>query len=181
MNFTYNGADLSKIIERFYFNGNMYTVEYLDGSKEEYDLTKEDQQFIKRIMVLQALKRDKEMKLSNLKLKNCFDVFLSAICFSGVVLSIGKQKKEAVPFSVGGLIVSLGNVKQNMAKIRELKKYKLFFKLYEDLELINQSKILKYIEFDNMYQTEFDINTLDSYTYGEVKTINKVLKKVKGK
>ena len=49
----------------------------------------------------------------------------------------------------------------------------------KDLSIINNSAFLKCIEFENMYQIPVDIETIDSYTYGEMKSIYKEYKKRK--
>ena len=56
------------------------------------------------------------------------------------------------------------------------KKYKLFLDLVDHLDNISDSEFLKCVEFEKLYQKQFDINTLDEYTYGDVKTIYKSYK-----
>lgn len=79
-------------------------------------------------------------------------------------------------FSVIFSTFGIYNYRSNNKKIIELKKYKLFLDLVDHLDDINDSEFLKCIEFEKLYQKQFDINTLDEYTYGDVKTIYKSYK-----
>ena len=179
MNFSYNGVDPSKTIKRLYKGDGKLIVEHLDGSLEEFFYSISNEETLENIMIAQALKRDKNMNLSKIKLKNSLDIILSSVCLSVVALSAQKKREDLLPVSIGALLFSFHNIKDNIEKIRELKKYKLFFKLFEDLGFINKSGILKCVEFDSICQKPFDITTLDDYTYGDVKAINKELIKKK--
>ena len=58
MTFTYEGADLSKIIKKYFKNGNNYTIQYLDGTNFDYcSLASNEEQNIKCNMIKQAIER----------------------------------------------------------------------------------------------------------------------------
>lgn len=61
----------------------------------------------------------------------------------------------------------------------ELKKYRLFIDMMEELKTINISKLLECVEFEHMYQILLDLCHIDEYSYGDMKRIRKNLDKIK--
>ena len=132
-------------------------------------------------MLEQAKERQNAYNLDNLSFYN--KIYLSSEILSSAlaVLNLNEQNYKAI-FGYSFLLLLVLGVKlhkTNSKKLKELKKYKLFFEMEKDLSIINNSAFLKCIEFENMYQIPVDIETIDSYTYGEMKSIYKEYKKRK--
>jgi len=52
----------------------------------------------------------------------------------------------------------------------------LFFEMYNSLDEINKSEFMKCIEFENIYQKTLDIDTIDDFSYDEIKTLYRKFK-----
>lgn len=177
MNFIANKEDLSKTIKSYKSTGNNYKVVYMDGSEANFYCS--DENFgnqLRETMIKQAIERQKTFNIDFYdKIGSLYTALLMVDL--GVLwptLAYGDAASASLVL-VALASTTVASVKVNK-KIRELKKYKLFLEMVDDIELINSSDILKSIEFENIYLKPFDIDTLDDYTYGEVKTIHKELK-----
>lgn len=177
MTFTYDGADLSKVIECIYCDGNNFNIYYLDGSKSTYVCSSEDEkEKIKELMIKQAEERLRKFDIDYLFLKNkialCCVMGLSIGLAIPVVLSATIEKK--LSFNVQEIFVliliclAMGDFLKTNSKIKELKKYKMFLELLDKLDEIN----LQFEEND----LPLGIDTLDEFSYGEVKSWYKYYK-----
>ena len=182
MTFTYEGADLSKIIKKYFKNGNNYTIQYLDGTNFDYcSLASNEEQNIKCNMIKQAIERQVNISTKSISTINYVSLLNSILSAIGTSIGI-KNNKEILSIILFILLpFSLYNYKKSSSKLNELKKYRMFLELIDDLDKINNSQFLKCIEFDNYYQKQFDINTLDEYSYRDVKTIYKKFKEISKK
>lgn len=177
MNFTYDGADLSKTIKALQNKGNSYSIEYLDDSSSHYFCSdSKELQRIKDLMIEQAIQRQKNMDIKTFDfIKN---TYLGGSFISSLAISITQnQNKNALScLFLISLLFGIYKYRDSSKKIKELKKYKLFLELLPHLNEVNTSEILKCIEFDNIYQIPVDITTLDEYSYNQIKTIYKTYK-----
>ena len=180
MNFVQYGADLSKIIKNYTKTGDMYIVEYFDESYSQYEsLDRDEEKRLKTIMINQALERDNSYNIKNVSISNKLNIANSLMSTLLLSYTLYREKQLLSILTIIALTYGLKCLSDNAEKIRELKKYKLFFEMMNDLEIVNNSKVLKAVEFDNIYQMPFDINTLDRYSYNQVKDIYKSYYKVK--
>lgn len=173
MNFTYDGADLGKIIKSFSNNGDNFSLEYLDGSVSSYVCSNNNErQRIINLMIKQAEERQENINLDKLELRKKCDLIITAI--SSVVASVHINNNKQLLLVLLFLFVFINyEYKITNRKVKELKKYKLFLELLPYLEEVNNPEILKCVEFDKIYQKDLDITTLDEYSYSQVKTIYK--------
>ena len=168
------------IIKDYVKNGDNYTVSYMDGSESSYYCVEENHgEILRQTMLLQAYERQGLESINMMKTRK--DLSLVALLLSVLcTVSFIKNKHAALsPFTIllmAGLLIKRS---EYAYKLKELKKYKLFFELLPHLDDINRTEFLKHIEFDTMYQTPLDINTVDEYTYGEMKAIYKRVKTLK--
>lgn len=179
MNFSYGGADLSKIIKRYNRNQNEYLIEYLDGSIYSY-ISYEDneEEKIKKQMLEQAKQRDELFERRFLHFTDNAYLVSNLISISGLGFSLIKDENDFKFFWLIALIISMRKFKQTGKKIQELEKYKLFLELIEGLgeEELNSPTYTKCYEFDNFYAEKLDIGSLDSFNYSDIKRVYKKYK-----
>ncbi len=180
MNFVQDGAEPSKIIKSYKKVGKTYVVNYFDDSYSQYESLEENEEDrIRNIMISQALERSNNYNIKEVFASNRLGIVNTLLSVGLLSCSLYSKKQLVSILSIAALTYSLKCLSDNAQKIKELKKYKLFFELMNDLEFVNSSSMLKCVEFDNFYQTRLDINTLDDYSYNQVKTIYKNYIKVK--
>jgi len=64
---------------------------------------------------------------------------------------------------------------ENNRKLKELKKYKLYLSMKDDLEKEENEDILDVIEKEKIYQIPLDINSISKYSYYDIKLLKKEL------
>ena len=177
MNFVSDKEDLSKIIKTYSVKGNNYSIEYMDGSESNFYCSNENLgKELRDTMIKQAIERQKSFDINFYDKLSTIDTTLLMFDLTILwpTLTYGNAK------SISLVLLALGLATVTSTKInktlKELKKYKLFLEMVDDVEYINKSDILKCVDFEPIYLKPFDINTLDDYTYGDVKKINKELK-----
>jgi hypothetical protein len=174
MNFTYDGADLSKIIKRYKKSQNEYLIEYLDGSFNRYISYKPDEEErIKKEMLEQAKQRTELYDTIFLNFTDKAYFIGSLISISGLGFSFIKDEKDFKFFWIIAIMISLNKFIKNGKKMKELEKYKLFLELIEELgeEELNSPEYTKCYECDNLYAKKLDIGSLDSFEYEDIKRI----------
>lgn len=177
MTFIDKNSDPSIIIKDYRVKGDNYLVEYLDGSKNNYYCSSDNEESrIKEEMIKQAIERKDKINIKLLELasdSSLIVALLSTICS----LAIKNSGMTIAMLLV--VIASIYTFAKNSRKIKELKKYEMFLEMKDSLNEINTPKYMKHIEFENIYQKDLGINTVDDFTYGETKTLYKVYSKEK--
>lgn len=181
MKFTYPNADLSRVIKRFTYEGNHFHVEYFDGTISDYycddpDKTSE----IRCEMMIQALERDEQMwdRNDDKTARAMFLYFQMLLAFS-LQNSISNDYKFMTILSSTVLgIISLLQVSDVKNQI-ELKKYRMFFDMYEDLDEVNKAEFMDAIRIAGSTLKRLDIETLDSFSYGQIKILHRKLEQEK--
>ena len=182
MNFTKDGEDLSKIIKKYNCENDYYEIQYLDGSESAYiSSAPDEEERLKQIMIWQAIDRQNKININVVRFKDIVDHFLAWAC-SIETIALASRGYFSIQFFM--LVLTFACIKRAIKtskKLRELKKYKLFLEMINDLDTINNSDFLKCVEFDKFHQIDFDINNLDQYTLSDVMVIKDNLQKVKQK
>jgi len=177
MKFTYPEANLSKVIKKFTYKDNYFHIEYFDGSVNDYycaDFEKVEE--IKKIMLDQAKERQKKMDNPADRLGETISLYLDFIFTLGLYDSI-KNRRDFMIFLCAMLVIINTYCQVISIKERvELKKFALFFEMYNSLDEINKSEFMKCIEFENIYQKTLDIDTIDDFSYDEIKTLYRKFK-----
>lgn len=174
MTFTYDSADLSKTIKDFYRDGMVYNVNYLDGSSSNYVCSSEKEEArIKDLMIEQAIDREGMMKIKDVELLKNLNITAAFVSSLGVSMMANYEQYVLSTLLVGGTIFTLYQSRKSKRQLYELKKYKLFLEMNEDMVRTNKTVPLEIMEHDKIYQAPLGINTLDSYSYGEVKRLYK--------
>ena len=174
MNF--NSLDkLSSTIFEYKKHSFNYTIYYLDGTKSEYYCSDEEHEnkILKR-MLEQAKTRDREMYDAWERLKKnaflgfslSFILFLLSFCSKSVILII---------FMLFVSAVCLEQYLDYHNKFKELKKYRMYLSIMEELKKPENIKLLKELEFDEIYQMPLNISTLDYFNYNDIKFLKKEL------
>jgi len=183
MKFTYPEADFSKVIKSFTHDEGLFCIEYLDGSVSKYLCSDPEKvEMIKSLMLSQARERQEKMWNNHTdKLARTMILYQQMIFAFGLQHSI-RTKSDFLMFLCAFMLsINLFFQASDLKSLIELKKYQLFFEMYNDLDEVNKSEFLKCIEADTIYQTPLDIDTIDDYTYGEVKTLYRKLMQEKTK
>lgn len=177
MTFACLESDISRIIKSFSVDGYNYTIIYLDGSISQYICYNENEKIrLTKIMLEQAIYRQENINEEHLIkiMQTGYANALLSMILGGIYL-VNINTIGTIVFMLISLIelrVSIGS----HSKLNELKKYKLFLEMAKNLDSINQSRILKCIEFENIYQIPLDITTIDEYSYSDIKRIYKEYK-----
>jgi len=178
MTFTYEGAELSSTLKTYTKTGDEYRVVFLDGTERTYRSNSTESTRLDNLLLEQALKRDAEMQISVIELKRILLTFCFVFCNSVLTLSV-KKREEMIGIAAFILtVVSLDNITDLIEKVKELKKYKIFIEMIDQLKLVDNTELLKCVEFDNIYQIPISLSTIDEYSYAEVKCIRRELKRM---
>lgn len=179
MNFSYEGADLSRIIKSYTKDGYKYIIEYLDGSDATYFSSNDKEvEKLKSVMIEQAKQRDKVFS------EKCLDKIPSINIFGTLVACLGINIAEISESMLLELVcifvlgVNVGQIRANKRKRIELKKYKLFLELLDVLgeKELNSPKYTKQYEFDNIYAQPLMIETIDNFSLNDIKRVYKTYK-----
>ena len=174
MNFTYYGANLSEIIKTYKKNGYSYHIEYLDGSSSDYTCYNEEEELkIKSTMLKQAMERQDKMGEEYIENSKNFNKIATIASAIGTVYFTSNSKLLLTMLSTAVLLPAADLWMKKNKALKELKKYRMFLEMANDLSEVNQTELLKTIEFDTLYQTPLSIENLDEFTYGDVKSIYK--------
>ncbi len=176
MNFSYNGADLSRIIKSYTKDGYAYEVEYMDGSDVTYiSYNEEEVEKLKGIMIAQAKERDRVFSETGLSKIPGINVFLILVSYFGFNIAEIKESTllKIICFCLLSANVYQINTKNN--KRKELKKYKLFLELLDELgeKELNSPKYTKQYK---AYAKPLTIETIDSFDLKEIKSVYKTYK-----
>ena len=180
MKFAFPGADLGAVIKKFKCDGNKFHVEYFDGSACDYYCSDPNEaKEIRELMLSQAKERQEKMEDVN------FDARETAAFFTQLVISVGlfsaiKTESDILTFVCAlATVVNVGSKIRDGLRRRELEKYQMFLEMYDSLDEVNKSEFMKCIEFENYYQKKLNIETVDDFSYGEVKTLYRQLQEQK--
>lgn len=174
MNFTYYGADLSKTIKSYKKNGYSYHIEYLDGSTSDYTCYNEEEDTkIKELMLKQAMERQKKIKENYLENSRDINKVITIVSAIGTIYFVNDSKTILALLSATVLLPTVTLWKERSKTLKELRKYRMFLEMAGDLKDKDQTELLKTVEFDTFYQRPLSIESLDEFTYGDVKLIYK--------
>ena len=178
MRYGYEDADINSIISYYKIDGNNLIITYLSGKEDIVSKEKEDE--IITIMLKQAIERQEKCTLAtairnekdNMEL---FSIkFLIATSFFAGGAAINSEN-WALGLTVAGAYSAFMAILDGSQMIdlhkrtEELKKYKLFLSHLNDLErLKNDKSIYKGVEAT----CPLNINTIDGFTYSDVKKIS---------
>ncbi len=175
----YDNQEQDKILGRYKVNGTNYKKYYLDGSRAEYSSFEDNhEEELKKIMLEQSIKRDKELyKTYKDKLKK--DTLELSLILLGLAITSEDNLMFLYCILFILLLIKAKMSIDNLIKYKELNKYHNYLIIKEDLEKEENSNILDIIEFEKIYQIPININTLDDYSDRDIKILKKEIERRK--
>lgn len=179
----YEGEEkLSNVISSYSINdNNSLCIKYLDGSETIYNGCNKDViEKINNLMLLQLIDSNNNFNIDKERGKYYFN-FLFLLSFIGVYTAYC-AKDRSYSFSMSTLFVLTSTFlayekrKANF-RIKEYKKNEMFLEMYDKLKTPEGQKIVGELFFDKIYGMDLDVNSLDKFTYGEVKETYKKMRK----
>jgi len=175
-------CDLGKIIKNFTYDGCNFHIEYYDGTSSDYICSDpQHAQKIKDLMYNQAMERQIDLSACDFNInENCM---ILAQLFNTFGFGYGAFKESSFLLVLFGILTGINVIEliKNAAARREFEKYLIFFELFEDKEIVNNSKFMECIEYDHLYQKRLDIDTVDEFTLGELRTLKRKLNEIKNR
>ncbi len=172
----YDGKEQNdEIIKDYSISKYDIKVNYL-FSERTIPFKREDEEKIVKIMIEQALERDRELydKIYKETKEGFIQTLLSLIPF---IMSVKGEIQLTLCLSfILGLIASY-NFTESYEKLKEMKKFRLYYSLKEELDKRENQDITKIIEFEPYFREPINMGTLDKFSYHDVKLIKKELKK----
>lgn len=174
----YDGQeDNYEILKSYFCTTDTIKINYLFRDKTiKMNYSKEKELEISKLMIEQALARDEELyeKLYKESKEYFTQTLLTLIplmmSFVGEV-----QLLFCLSFILG--IIASKNLTESYDKFKELKKFRLYYSMKEELEKEENKNITKIIEFESQYREPIHIGTLNEFSYSDVKKIKKELKR----
>lgn len=183
MKFYEGPEDINDVIQCYYLEKGDMTIFYLSYRVVNItNITDEMKKEIDDLMLKQLQERNANVNLNTQNLKRVFDITLTALLSSSYLANIIKHNNIKAYLTLAtlfGLMYLSGQIISDNMKIEEVKKSKLFLDMYEELQTPEGAKAVEELNFDKIYSKELNVNTLDYFSYGEIKEVHKKLKKVK--
>lgn len=169
-------SDPATTIKHYETNGYSYKVEYMDGSSGAYYSSSEDEETrLENLMIKQAKMRNEALKKEITPGAILRDIITEGMLIYLTGATMANEHAFLGAVLALGSIVFGRNIIDAIRKKREVDKFDLLFSMYEDLDTVNDAKFMEVVELDHFYQNKLDINNVDKFTYGDVKTLKRHL------
>ena len=160
-------------IKEYTKEGTWYEIVYLNNESDYYPNEDPNHELeIQERILKQAIEREEEL----LKKYNK-DEIISTILFliSLPTAYISMTKAPMIIFLVSSIVAFLSGKKliKTRKRLKDIKKYRMYLDIKEDLEKKENSDIYDIIEFDKFLQVKLDLTTIDKYRYSDVKALKK--------
>lgn len=183
MKFYEGPEELNNVIGRYYVAGDSIVIFYLNhGSEVILDYTGEQEKEIRKIMLKQLQERNASIDLRPYVLQKNFDtVVLTTLAGSYIANRIvfGNIETYLTIGTIFGTVYLTNRIFKKRAIINDVRKANLFLDMHEELQTPEGAKAVEELNFDKIFSKELNVNTLDNFSYGEIKEVHKKLKKVK--
>lgn len=183
MKFYEGPEELNNVIGRYYVAGDSIVIFYLNhGSEVILDYTGEQEKEIRKIMLKQLQERNASIDLRPYVLQKNFDtVVLTTLAGSYIANRIvfGNIETYLTIGTIFGTVYLTNRIFKKRAIINDVRKANLFLDMHEELQTPEGAKAIEELNFDKIFSKELNVNTLDNFSYGEIKEVHKKLKKVK--
>ena len=154
-------------------DGTWYEIIYLNNESDYYPNEDPNHELeIQERIIKQAIERENEL----LKKYNYKEIMSSIIFLMSLPTTcIGWTKGPLNLLIISGLISLLSGIKliKTTRRLNDIKKYRMYLDMKDDLKKKENSNIYKLIEHEGCYQIDLDLTTIDKYRYGDVKTLKK--------
>lgn len=173
---TFNDGKEDITIKKYEKNNNNYFIEYLDGDCIiYYNSDKNHEEKIKNDILLQIGDRDKKYFDSITKKLKISIIELVTLQIPFILNTGMNSYMFCLLFIIN--IYLIKSIRDNKKKLDELKKYRLYLEMKNDLEKKENADITKIIEFDPFYRKPINLSTIDEFSLYDMKLIKKELKR----
>ena len=183
MKFYTGPEELKDVIGSYCVVSNNMTVFYLNNRVEVIpNYTEEQEKEVREIMLKQLQERNASINLkSMIFLRNIDTSLLTALTGLYIAnrIKFDNIKTYLTITTIIGTIYLTNRIFKEKTIIKEVKKSSLFLDMYEKLQTPEGMKVVEELNFDKRYFEELNVNTLDNFSYGDVKEIHKKLMRVK--
>lgn len=182
MKFYEGKEELKNIIQYYILENDNMIIWFLDGSAIKINnITKEEISLIEERMINQLRDRNNNFNIKYIQRKEKLDLTLLISLLGGTIAN--KIKNITMPEYITILIlISIiylyYNTYSEIKKITDIKKSNLFLEIYDKLQTPEVRVVISNLLGDNLYAKDLTINTLDEYSYNEIKQIHKKVKKI---
>ena len=183
MKFYTGPEELNDVIGSYCVTSDSMVIFYLNNRSEIIcDYTEEQEKEIREIMLKQLQERNANVNLRPYVLQKNFDAsLLAALTGSYIVdrIKFGGIKSYLTIGTIIGTRYLTSRILKERAIIKEVKKSNLFLDMYDELQTPEGKNAVEELNFDKIFSRELNVNTLDNFSYSEVKEVHKKLKRVK--
>lgn len=173
MNFIHKDQDPKTTIKKYQRIRDTFIVEYMDGSKGTYTISNPDKEMerLNNEMLKQIALRKAKCSVPELGMYKMMLGEMLMLAATGAAISNEDQMLVAA-FTIASVVFGKAAVTEYKNR-KELSKYDMLLEMYNDLDKINTREYLDKIEFDPFYQVPLNLNTIDDYSYSDVRTLYK--------
>ena len=187
MKYEYDGKEKKDIVENYEENNNKIVINYLDGSTQTIQLTKENLEHIKGILLKQAEERrntDGEKILADGLLYRGAQLGVSVMgLVTSILFSASTQFSAERIFFAGvsaicaiNIIFTGQKICIEQKEIDDIRKYNIYLNNKEDFdEYKDRLELYENVE----YKKPIDINTIDEYSYEDLEQMRDNIKGIK--
>ena len=194
MKYGYEEKSYKELIENYKVSGDKIVITFLDGTKNEILLTKENERELLSKMIKQAQERSESSALYIAKIRKKTLTNFVTIIMGGILLDFAivsattagnsifmgnvTESIAAILGSITGLCIVIGGIQYSFNdEIEELEKYNIYLSIRDELEkCISDFDLFSGVE---KMTEKFNINTLDEYTLEDLIQISNNLKRYK--
>ena len=173
MKFYTGPEDLKDVIERYIVIGNDMAVYYLNNRKVSIpNFTEEQREEIKKNNVTTITRKKWKCKSKTIYFTKKFDTAVLTTLVGSYIanrIKFGTMKAYLTIGTIFGTIYLTNRILKEKAIIKEVKKSNLFLNMYEELQTPEGKIAVEELNFDKIYSEELNVNTLDDFSYSEVK------------
>lgn len=183
MKFYEGPEDLNNVIGRYCVTGSSMVIFYLNHRSEVIpNFTEEQREEIKEIMLQQLQERNASIELRPYVLQKNFDTALLNVLVGSYIANrivFGNIETYLTIGTIFGTVYLTNRIFKKRTIINDVRKANLFLDMHEELQTPEGKSAVEELNFDKIYSEELNVNTLDNFSYGDVKEIHKKLMRVK--
>lgn len=183
MKFYEGPEELNNVIGKYCVTGDSMVIFYLNhGPEVILDYTEKQEKEIRKIMLKQLQERNASIELRPYVLQKNFDTALLTVLAGSYIANrivFGNIETYLTIGTIFGTVYLTNRIFKKRAIINDVRKANLFLDMHEELQTPKGIDAVEELCFDKTYSEELNVNTLDNFSYGDVKEIHKKLMRVK--
>ena len=183
MKFYTGPEELNDVIGSYCVTSDSMVIFYLNNRSEIIrDYTEEQEKEIREIMLKQLQERNANINLRPYVLQKDLNTAALTILTGSYIanrIKFDSVKTYLTIITIIGTIYLTNRILIERAIIKDVKKTNLFLDMYDELQTPEGKNAVEELNFDKIFSRELNVNTLDCFSYGDVKEIHKKLMRVK--